>query len=176
MKYPVTILALMAVFFTGIVHASEKVPYTGQINLVQNYNRITPYIAISGLVGADGAAELAIFNFKTIIDMRTGREGTDEEVTLVKAEGMDYINIPITVKGISEEQLAEFTKQFELAEKPILIHCNSGNRAGAMWATYQISKGIDPEKAIAQGRKAGMRPAYEEKIRAAMLGQSIEAP
>ncbi len=176
MKYLVTILALTVVFSTGVVHASEKVPYTSQINLVQNYNRITPYIAISGLIGADGAAELAIFNFKTIIDMRTVREGTDEEMTYVKAAGMEYINVPITVKGISEEQLADFTKKFESAEKPILIHCNSGNRSGAMWASYQISKGVDPEKAIEQGRKAGMRPTYEEKIRAAMLGQSTEAP
>ena len=176
MKYLVTILVLMAVFFTGIVHASEKVPYTYQVNFVQNYNRITPYVATSGLVGADGAAELAIFNFKTIIDMRPGKEETDEEMTFVKAAGMVYINVPITVKGISKEQLADFTEQFESAEKPILIHSNSGNRAGAMWATYQISKGVDPEKAIAQGRKVGMRPAYEEKIRAAMLGQSAEAP
>ena len=176
MKYLVTFLALIAVFFTGIVHAIEKIPYTNQINLVQNYNRITPHIAISGLIGADGAAELAIFHFKTIIDMRTEREGTDEEMTFVKAVDMDYINVPITVKGISEEQLADFTEKFESAVKPILIHCTSGNRAGAMWATYQISKGVDPEKAIAQGRKAGMRPVYEEKVRAAMLGQSTETP
>ncbi len=176
MKYLVTILVLTAVFSTGIVHASENVPYTSQINLVQNYSRITPHIAISGLVGADGAAELAIFNFKTIIDMRTVREGTDEEMTYVKAAGMEYINVPITVKGINEEQLADFTKKFESAERPVLIHCNSGNRSGAMWATYQISKGVDPEEAIAQGRKAGMRPTYEEKVRAAMLDQSTETP
>ena len=176
MKYLVTILALMAVLFTGIAHASEKIPFASQINSVQNYNRITPYIAISGLVGADGAAELAIFNFKTIIDVRPGKEDIDEEMTYVKAAGMVYISVPLTVEGISEEQLADFTEQFESAEKPILIHSNSGNRAGAMWATYQISKGVDPEKAIAQGRKVGMQPAYEEKIRAAMLGQSTEAP
>ena len=176
MKYFVTILALIAVFFTGIVQASEKIPYTSQINFVHNYNRITPYIAISGFIGANGATELATFNFKTIIDMRSNKKDTDEEMTFVKAAGMIYINVPITTKGISEEQLADFTEQFESAEKPILIHSNSGNRAGAMWATYQISKGVDPEKAIAQGRKVGMHPAYEEKIRAAMLGQSTEAP
>ncbi len=45
-----------------------------------------------------------------------------------------------------------------------------------MWATYQISKGVDTEKTIAQARKASMRPEYEEKIRAAMLEAKQQKP
>ena len=81
----------------------------------------------------------------------------------------------MTVSGISEEQLSAFTKAFESAETPILIHCGSGNRAGAMWAAYLIRKGTDPEKAIEAGRKAGMRPPLEEKIRASFLTNSTQS-
>ena len=88
---------------------------------------------------------------------------------LVDHNGMNYVNIPMTVAGISEEQLAAFTKAIETAQAPVLIHCGSGNRAGAMWASYQIRKGVDPEVALAAGRKAGMRPPMEEKVRAAFL-------
>ncbi len=169
MKYFIITLSLIAILFTSMVHASGQVPYEHQISTIPNYNRITPYVAISGLIGDGGAPLLAAYDFKTVIDVRTVNEGTDAEMKLIEAVDIVYINVPITVKGISEEQLADFTKAYEAAEKPILIHCGSGNRAGAMWASYQISKGFDPEEAIKQGRKAGMRPALEEKIRASML-------
>ena len=101
--------------------------------------------------------------------MRTANEGTADEKALVDVNGMNYINIPMTVAGISEEQLSAFTKAIESAEKPVLIHCGSGNRAGAMWAAYLIRKGTAPEQAIEAGRKAGMRPPLEEKIRESFI-------
>jgi len=165
MKHFIIIMSLAAILFTGIAHATDRVPYGNQVYTVQNYARITPQIATSGMIGDGGAPLLAAHNFRTIIDLRTATEGTEEEKALVDAQNMVYINIPTTVAGFTEEQLAAFTKAIENAEKPILVHCGSGNRAGGMWASYRISKGIDPEQALAEGRKAGMRPPMEENVK-----------
>lgn len=169
MKYLITLMTLVTILFAATTQASGRVPFGHQIIPVQNYSRATEQIAISGLIGDGGAQALAAHGFKTIIDLRTATEGTADEKALIDLNGMSYINIPMTVAGISEEQLTAFTKAIETAQAPILIHCGSGNRAGAMWASYQIRKGTDPEVALAAGRKAGMRPPMEEKIRATFL-------
>ncbi len=169
MKYFITLMTLVTILFAAAAQASGRVPFGHQIIPVQNYSRATEQIAISGLIGDGGAQALAAHGFKTIIDLRTATEGTADEKALIDLNGMNYINIPMTVAGISEEQLAAFTKVMETAQAPILIHCGSGNRAGAMWASYQIRKGVDPEVALAAGRKAGMRPPMEEKVRAAFI-------
>lgn len=169
MKYFITMMTLVTILLAGPAQASGRVPFGHQIIPVQNYSRATEQIAISGLIGAGGAEALASHGFKTIIDLRTATEGTADEKALIDLNGMSYINVPMTVAGISEEQLAAFTKAMETAQAPILIHCGSGNRAGAMWASYQIRKGVDPEVALAAGRKAGMRPPMEEKVRAAFI-------
>lgn len=169
MRHLITLMTLVTILFAVTTHASGRVPFGHQLVPVQNYSRATEQIAISGLIGEGGAQALASHGFKTIIDLRTANEGTADEKALVDRNGMNYINIPMTVAGISEEQLAAFTKAIETAQKPILIHCGSGNRSGAMWASYQISKGVDPEVALEAGRKAGMRPPMEEKVRAALL-------
>jgi len=169
MKYFITLMTLVTILFAVAAQASERVPFGHQIIPVQNYSRATEQIAISGLIGNGGAQALAAHGFKTIIDLRTATEGAADEKALIDLNGMNYINIPMTVAGISEEQLAAFTKAMETAQAPILIHCGSGNRAGAMWASYQIRNGVDPEVALAAGRKAGMRPPMEEKVRAAFI-------
>ncbi len=169
MKFFIILMILVTILFAGAIQASGRVPFGHQVHAVQNYSRATEQIAISGLIGDGGVQALAAHGFKTIIDLRTATEGITEEKALVDINGMNYINIPMTVAGISKEQLAAFTKAIETAQTPVLIHCGSGNRAGAMWASYQISKGVDPEIALEAGRKAGMRPPMEEKVRATLL-------
>ena len=165
MKYFITLMALIALSFAGTTQASWRTPFGHQVSAVQNYSRINDQIAISGLISEGGVPALAATGFKTIIDMRTANEGTAEEKSLVDRAGMNYINIPMTVAGISNEQLTAFTKAIEMAQRPVLIHCGSGNRASAMWARYQISQGMDPETAIEAARKSGLRPPMEEKLR-----------
>lgn len=169
MKYSFILVTLVIILFSTVTQASGRVPFGHQVGPVQNYSRATEQIAISGLISEGGTEALAATGFKTIIDLRTKNEGTDEEKALVDKAGMMYFNIPTTVAGITKEQVAAFTKIIESAQKPALVHCGSGNRASAMWASYRITKGIDPEAAIEEARKLGLRPPLEEKLREIML-------
>lgn len=168
MKYLVTTIVAMIILFSSAGFA-ERIPYGHQVSTVQNYNRASTQVATSGLIGDGGAPLLVAHGFKTVIDMRTTNEGTREEKAVVEGAGMVYVNIPMTVANIGDEHLEAFTKAMANSPKPVLVHCGSGNRAGAIWASYRISQGVDPEEALAEGRKAGMRPPMEERVRAAFI-------
>ncbi|SEQ78217.1 TIGR01244 family protein [Nitrosomonas sp. Nm51] len=165
MKYALIIIVTMMTLLSVTVYAG-RIPFGHQVETVQNYNRAAPQVATSGLIGDGGAPLLAAHGFKTVIDMRTANEGTREEKALVEGAALIYVNIPMTVANISKEHVEAFTEAMNNSPKPVLVHCGSGNRAGAIWASYLISQGADIEEAVEAGRKAGMRPPMEEKVRA----------
>lgn len=169
MKTITSITILLSILLAGAAYATNQTPFGNQVSAVKNYNRATSQIATSGVIGENGAGTLAEKGFKTIIDLRTQREGTDDEKLAVETAAMRYINIPVTGEGINEGQLATFTQAIENAEMPVLVHCASGNRAGAMWTAYRISKGVSPGIAIEEGRAAGMQPEMEQKISATFM-------
>ena len=148
-------------------HAGTQVPFGNEIKTVKNYNRATTQLATSGSLDEGSVQELAQHGFKTIIDLRTEAEGTASEKVAVESAGMTYINIPVTGSGIDTEQLATFVKAFEQAATPVLLHCASVKRAGAMWTAYRLHKGVTTNIAFEEGRTAGMQPSMEEKIRSA---------
>ncbi len=166
MKYIVTLLYVFVIISSPASAADLQVPFGSQLqNLIKNYNRATPTLATSGTISTGAVKELAEKGFATIIDLRTENEGTAEEKKNVESAGMSYINIPVTSAGINHKQLAIFTKAIENTQTPILVHCASGNRVGALWTTYRLSKGINSKIAFEEGRTAGMKPFLEEKVR-----------
>jgi len=168
MKYIFTLLYALVLISPAASAADIQVPFGNEIQSpIKNYNRATPTLATSGTIGTGGVNELAEKGFATIIDLRTENEGTAEEKKSVESAGMSYINIPVTGAGINHEQLVAFTRMIEKAQTPVLVHCASGNRVGALWTTYRLSKGINSEIAFEEGRTAGMKPFLEEKVRAA---------
>jgi len=52
------------------------------------------------------------------------------------------------------------------AAAPVLFHCTTSNRVGAVWALVQVRKGRSLDAALAAGREAGLRsPVLEEAVR-----------
>ena len=158
-------IIILALSSSGWVSAKDQVPYATQINDLMRYLRVTPNIATSGALTKDGIQELVKHSFQTVIDLRSESEGTPSEKKAVEAVGITYINIPVTSEGVNESQLTAFKQALEQAAPPVLIHCATGNRAGAMWTAYRLSEGIAPEIAFKEGRAAGMNAGMEEKIR-----------
>lgn len=159
-----TIVILLALLSTSWVMAKDQVPYATQINDLVRYHRTTPEIATSGALSHDGVQELVKHGFRTVIDLRTAVEGTDTEERMIKSAGMTYINIPVTSDGVNESQLEAFKQALEQNSPPFLVHCATGNRAGAMWTAYRLDEGVTPEAAFKEGRAAGMGSRIENKI------------
>lgn len=74
--------------------------------------------------------------FQTVINLRLPTErGVAGEAETVADLGMTYVSIPVNGKaGLNEENASALAAALAEAEKPVLLHCGSGNRVGALLA------------------------------------------
>ncbi len=145
-----------------------QAPFGDQVSAqIFRYNRAAPGMASAGRLTGDGVAEAKSLSFKTIVDLRTPREGLEAERKAAAAAGLSYINIPVSGGVPTASQVARFAAiADDPANHPILFHCQGANRAGAMWALYRTLKGVPAAVALDEGRTAGLMPFTEIKVRA----------
>lgn len=136
-----------------------------------NYTRLKPQIATAGLLKDGAVARLKALGFAAMIDLRGPDEGTAVERKAAEQAGLRYYNIPVAHGAPTEAQIAEFARIVEDANNaPVLIHCVSANRVGAMWALYRAKKGVPTAIALEEGRTAGLKPDREAGVRQ-LLGE-----
>ncbi len=99
--------------------------------------------------------------FKAVINLRTDKELPDpaQELTWVKGAGMKYIHIPVDgAEGFTREKATAFAEAISTPENyPLIVHCKSGQRVGAMFALKAClidEKSI--EESLAIGERAGL--------------------
>ncbi len=85
--------------------------------------------------------------------------GDFDEADCVRQLGLTYHNIPIAGPGDLGPEAVDALDRIlqEAAGRPVVIHCASGNRVGALLALHACWKrGTSPEEAIAYGEKSGL--------------------
>lgn len=117
-------------------------------------------------------AALARKGVRTIINLRHPSEATEfKEADAVAALGMRYAGIPVTgAQDLTAETITRFSRELEDARSrgPVLVHCGSANRVGAVIALEQAwvqRKGH--AAALAAGAAAGLaglEPAVRELL------------
>ena len=96
--------------------------------------------------------------FSAVIDLRAADEdrGFDEQKEIERL-GMSYVPMPIgSADDISLENAAVLDQILADNKGPVLIHCASGNRVGALYALREILYGASADDALAVGKAAGM--------------------
>ena len=99
--------------------------------------------------------------FKAVINLRTDRElpAPEQESTWVEGLGMKYFHIPVAgTEGLTLENTRLFAEVLSKTENyPLIVHCKSGNRVGAMFAlkAFHID-GKNKEEALLIGERAGL--------------------
>ena len=118
---------------------------------------------------AESLKALAESGYTTVIDLRRPSEdrGFDER-SAVEGLGMSYVSLPVDgANGITFENAAVLNRFLSEAEGPVLLHCGSGNRAGALLTLSEKLKGADDDAALAVGRAGGLRglePTVRERL------------
>jgi uncharacterized protein (TIGR01244 family) len=141
---------------------AEAAPPAAISAAVTNYTRMSDDVATAGLLGEGAIGALKAAGFATILDLRGPDEGTDAEKRAAEAAGLKYFNIPVTTLLPSGSQVVQFSRVVaDRANLPVLVHCVSGNRVGAMWALYRAKNGVPAATAIEEGRRIGMRGERE---------------
>src|SRR3546814_239550 len=84
----------------------------------------------------------------------------------VRAAGVGYSNLPLAgPPDLTRENVLAFDALLRDAERPVLVHCASGNRVGAMAALRAAwVEGLPAEEAIAIGRDWGLK-GLEDEVR-----------
>ena len=136
-------------------------------------NRKDPLAGIT-TGGQPNAAQFqaaASAGFKSVIDLRGPNEdrGLDEPAVVAQL-GMSYVNLPVEgADGVTYANASALDKLLAKLEQPVLIHCSTGNRAGALLAVRAKLGGADGETALALGKAAGLKglqPTVEQKLAA----------
>ncbi|KGM51555.1 hypothetical protein N792_10555 [Lysobacter concretionis Ko07 = DSM 16239] len=113
----------------------------------------------AGQPDAEAWTAAARHGVTTVIDLRPEGEmqGRNEAAEVADA-GLVYHHLPVAGAGDVNMANAEQLRQLiEQAPGPVLVHCASGNRVGALLALGAAKDdGMTTDQAIAFGREAGL--------------------
>lgn len=105
--------------------------------------------------------QLAEAGFKTVVDIRLPEEPRDgfDEPEVIRRAGMEYVNVPVGHETVDDETLDRLRELLrDPARRPMLVHCRSANRLGALLIAYFIlDEGKTPEEAVEIATRAGLR-------------------
>jgi uncharacterized protein (TIGR01244 family) len=110
--------------------------------------------------------------FRTVINLRTPQEtGFEWERDTVERLGMSYVQIPVAgARGLTRDNVERIDAALgaALEQGPVLLHCASGNRIGAVLAVREAwLRDADTEAALAFGLASGLtrlEPATRELL------------
>jgi len=163
---PIPTLTALA-FLAASATAGDAIPDSLDPHEVPNYHRVRPGVATGGQPSAETLARLGTLGFKTVVNLRTEKEGAKDEETAAKAAGLAYVWVPVTPDTFSLEDVDRVEKVLEdEAAAPVLLHCASANRVGAVWAVMATRRGKSIDEALAEGREVGLSsPAMVDAVR-----------
>ena len=156
--------------FAALAYLAASVSFAQSADLPNRHDALEG-ITTAGQPGEAALAALATAGYKSVIDLRGENEdrGIDERKA-VEMLGMSYVNLPVEgAAGVSYANASALDRLLAELPKPVLVHCSTGNRAGALLALRAKVNGEDARAALDLGVAnglAGLKPVVEEKLNA----------
>lgn len=132
----------------------------------EHLSKVRPNVWVGGQPSPAELAKFAEAGGQHVINLRTTAELTWDESAQVASLGMQYHHLPVPgAKGITADNAEALHALLEsLSGEPVVLHCASGNRVGALVAlqhgikeeTKHELQQQDIEQAIAKGREWGL--------------------
>lgn len=127
----------------------------------------------AGHIKPDDIPHLARSGLRHVIDLTLDSETPGfDEAAAVQAAGIRYDSLPIRgAEDLTPENVQTFDRLVSGSERPLLVHCASSNRVGALAALRAAwVSGKSTEEAIEEGRHWGLtslEPTVRTKLEAA---------
>jgi protein tyrosine phosphatase (PTP) superfamily phosphohydrolase (DUF442 family) len=156
--------------FAALAYLAASVSFSQSADLPNRHDALEG-ITTAGQPSEAGLAAIAAADYKSVIDLRGVNEdrGFDER-QVVEMLGMSYVNLPVEgAAGVSYANAGALDKLLGELPKPVLVHCSTGNRVGALLALRAKANGADARSALELGVAnglAGLKPVVEEKLNA----------
>ncbi|HVS15225.1 MAG TPA: protein tyrosine phosphatase family protein [Thermoanaerobaculia bacterium] len=94
-----------------------------------------------------------------VIDLRMPEENRGyDEAEAAQTLGLEYHNLPVGGATLSDPETFErFFELFETVERPVAVHCASGNRVGGLYYAWLVARqGVPREEALERARENGL--------------------
>jgi len=127
--------------------------------LLPNLREPLPGVISGGQPSPEQLSAARNAGYKTVLNLRLPDEkGIGNEPEIVAGLGMEYVSLPINGSaGLTRENAEAFAKALETTEYPLVIHCGSGNRIGALFALKAFwVDGVSAEEALQIGLDSGL--------------------
>ncbi|MDP6944642.1 MAG: DUF3365 domain-containing protein [Myxococcota bacterium] len=118
---------------------------------------ISSTLVVGGQPTPEALAEMAKAGLKTVVNLKTPGEMTFDEAAEAERLGLTYVAIPMAGKaGLNAANVERLHGLLEAGDTT-LVHCQGGNRVGALFALHaQRYEGASVEDAMAVGLAHGM--------------------
>jgi uncharacterized protein (TIGR01244 family) len=121
--------------------------------------------------------DYAAAGYRSVVCLRPQQELPERDLAKeVAAVGMTFRRLPVDGMGdIDFHNAARLGRLLARLPVPVIVHCGSANRVGALIALQAFAGGADEEQAVALGRRAGLSGA-EAHVRGLMRRPACAAP
>lgn len=122
-------------------------------------HEVRPGLYAGGQPSAAQLRQLAAHGVRTVIDLRQPEEDRGfDETREAEALGLRYVRIPVAgAEGLDVANLRAVHQALQQSQGPVLLHCASGNRAGAVLGLVNARyEHASPEQALQLGQRAGL--------------------
>lgn len=133
---------------------------------VANAREVADGLWAAGQPTPEQFAEMAAAGLRTVINLRPESEIPWDERSTATQLGLDYLNIPLAgAADLTASAARQLHAALSTHPKPLLVHCGSSNRVGALFALKsRFVDGQNADTALAEGRAAGLKD-LEAKVR-----------
>ncbi len=137
-----------------------------------------PGIVLADALTEEDVARLAKEGYRTILDLRAPTESPQGDVLAVNEErraagdaGLGYENVPVSISEADEELVGRVGERIREAEKPLLVHCSSGKRAGAMTLmNLGVERGMSAGECLQHAASMGFDCESEPAMKSLVVG------
>ncbi|MCF6323861.1 MAG: protein tyrosine phosphatase family protein [Gammaproteobacteria bacterium] len=160
MKNKITsiIISMLIITITSFTAYASEID--GALQTVKNITHPITNRYSAGQPTPDEFAAFAQAGVKHVINFRPPDETPEiNEAAIITKNGMAYYNVPISgIQEMTIENIKLVDKLLkQIGNEPVLLHCSSGNRVGAVMALSAAwLKGASHEEAIAIGKRWGL--------------------
>ncbi len=163
MRKPISVLTSLLLAFAAVAEQPDLTPVTSlkvDLKQVVELGTVSPVDGITAAGQPDKAA-LEVFadaGYATVIDMRAEDEDRGfDEAAFVEELGLHYVAFPIASEdAISFDNARKLEELLQEYPGPVLVHCASSNRVGALLALRASLEGADNDQALEMGREGGL--------------------
>lgn len=163
MTYAVRVTSLIASILVGLFtllgcDATETAPPAERL-------QVAPNVTLAGAI--DGYSDIELRKEDTlVVDLRLVEEGAQDAKARFGAAGIRYAQLPMGRDTPTLEQVQHLERILsENTDRPILLHCSSGNRAGLLWASHLIEQGVAVDEAVSRVSSIANRESVQQAIR-----------